>query len=474
MEKFDLVIVGGGAGMIVMDAALNHGWKCAIIEKDKFGGTCLTKGCIPSKMLVYPADYIRETESAKRFGIIAQKPEIDWNTISSRMWEQIDFSKQIENRISEIGNLTLYKGKGTFVSSNQMVIKYEDNQADEVIEGDRFIIATGAKSQIPKIEGLEEVGYITSEDFFGEKYPKKPWESLVIIGSGAISLEFAHIFSAFGTEVTMVARSERILKKEDTDISDFVHKQFLSNDIDILTESDIISVSRDGNMKVVIVENRNTKDQEVIRCEEILVASGSQSTANDLGLDEAGIEANKGGWIITNEYLETNQPNIWAIGDINGKYQFRHKANHEAQVLVYNLFTDGEKKKVNYHATPWAIFTHPQVGRVGSTEAELIDQGIPYLTAKNYYSEVVGGRAMGFRNDDEDNGFVKVLVGHDKRILGVHIVGPQAAILTQPFVYLMNMEIKSNLTAYDVIDDSMIIHPSLSELTAWVLGKIQL
>jgi len=474
MEKFDLVIVGGGAGMIVMDAALAHGWKCAIIEKDKFGGTCLTKGCIPSKMLVYPADYIRETESAKRFGIIAQKPEIDWKAISSRMWEQIDFSKQIENRISEIGNLTLFKGKGTFVSSNQMAIRYENGQEDEVIEGDRFIIATGAKSQIPKVEGLEETGYITSENFFGEQYPENPWESLVIIGSGAISLEFAHIFSAFGTEVTMVARSERILKKEDTDISDFVHKQFLSNNIDILTESDIISVSRDGNMKVVTVENRNTKDLEVIRCEEILVASGSQSTSNDLGLDEAGIEADKGGWINTNEYLETNQPNIWAIGDINGKYQFRHKANHEAQVLVYNLFTDGEKKKVNYHATPWAIFTHPQVGRVGSTETELIDQGIPYLTAKNYYSEVVGGRAMGFRNDDEDNGFVKVLVGHDKRILGVHIVGPQAAILTQPFVYLMNMEIKSDLSAYDVIDGSMIIHPSLSELTAWVLGKIQL
>ena len=474
MKKFDLVIVGGGAGMLVMDAALSYGLKCAIIEKDKFGGTCLTKGCIPSKMLVYPADFIRETESAKRFGIIAQKPEIDWKAISSRMWEQIDFSKQIEERIKEMGNLTLFKGKGTFVSNKEMVIQYENGQADEIIEGDRFVIATGAKSQVPKVQGLEETGYITSEDFFGEQYPEKPWKSLVIIGSGAISLEFAHIFSAFGTEVTMVARSERILKKEDIDIAVFVHKQFLTNGINILTERDIVSVSREGGMKVVTVENRNTKERNVIRCEEILVASGSQSTAKDLGLKEAGLEADKDGWINTNEYLETNQPNIWAIGDVNGKYQFRHKANHEAQVVTHNLFSNEEKKQVNYHATPWAIFTHPQVGRVGATEAELIDQGIPYLTAKNYYSEVVGGRAMGFKNNDEDNGFVKVLVGHDKRILGVHIVGPQAATLTQPFVYLMNMEIKSDLRAYDVIDESMIIHPSLSELTAWVLGKIDL
>lgn len=474
MKKFDLVIVGGGAGMMVMDAALNHGLKCAIIEKDKFGGNCLTKGCIPSKMLVYPADYIRETESASRFGILTQKPEIDWKTISKRMWEQIDFSKQIENRISEMSNLTLFKGKGTFLSPNQIVIKYENGEEDEIIEGDRFVIATGAKSQTLNVEGLEETGYITSESFFGEQYPDKLWESLVIIGSGAISLEFAHIFSAFGTDITMVARSEKILTKEDSDISDFVQKQFLSNGIDILTESDIISVSKDGNMKVVTVERRSTKERKIIRCEEILVASGSQSTASDLGLEEAGVEAYKGDWIITNDYLETNQPNIWAMGDINGKYQFRHKANHEAQVLIHNLFSEGEKKKVNYHATPWAIFTHPQVGRVGATEKELKDQGIPYVTAKNYYSEVVAGRAMGFKSHDEDNGFVKVLMGRDKKILGVHIVGPQAAVLTQPFVYLMNMENKSNLSAYDVIDESMIIHPSLNELTAWVLGKLEI
>jgi mycothione reductase len=354
-----------------------------------------------------------------------------------------------------------------------MVIQYEDGKEDEVIEGDRFIIATGAKSQTPKVKGLEETGYITSENFFGEQYPEKPWESLAIIGSGAISLEFAHIFSAFGTKVTMIARSERILKKEDIDIAEFVEKQFRSNDIDILTESDIVSVTKEGALKVITIENRNTKEKKVIRCEEILVASGSRTTTDDLALDKAGVEMDKAGWITTNEYLETNQPNIWAIGDINGKYQFRHKANHEAQVLANNILGDKDKKKVNYYATPWAIFTHPQVGRVGDTEQELKDQGIPYLTAKNYYSEVVGGRAMGFKTGDEDNGFVKVLLGKDKRILGVHVVGPQAAALVQPFVYLMNMELKSDLSAYDIIDDSMIIHPSLSELTAWVLGKIE-
>lgn len=472
MKKFDLVILGSGAGMIVMEAALNQGWTCAIVEKDKVGGTCLTKGCIPSKMLVYPADYIRETENAHRFGIRAKKPEIDWEIISKRMWEQIDFSKEIEKGLAEIPNLTMFKGKGSFISSNQMVVRYGDGRDEEVIQGDRFLIATGAKSLIPQVQGLEETGYITSETFFGDRYPKKPWESLVIVGSGAISAEFAHIFSAFGSKITMIARSERILRKEEKEITDFVHRQFVSNGIDILTESDIISVSKEKNEKVLIVENRKTKERKSLRCEEIMVASGSQSTASDLDLEKAGIEIDKRGWILTNEYLETSRTNIWALGDINGKYQFRHKANHEAQVLVHNLFRGAEAKKVNYYATPWAIFTHPQVGRVGFTEQELKDQGIPYFTAKNYYSEVVGGRAMGIRQEDEDNGFVKMLVGEDKRILGVHIAGPQAAALVQPFVYLMNMEMKSNLSAYELIDDSMIIHPSLSELTAWVLGKI--
>lgn len=474
MKKFDLVIIGGGAGMMVMDAALSYGWKCAIIEKDKFGGTCLTKGCIPSKMLVYPADYIRETESISRVGIHAQKPEIDWDAISKRMWEQIDFSEQIETRIKELGNLTLFKGKGSFVGPNEMVINYGNGQEDEVIQGDRFIIASGARSQVPKVDGLEETGYITSEDFFGDKYPEKPWKSLVIIGSGAISLEFAHIFSAFGTKVTMVARSARILRKEDEDISSFVQRQFELNGIDVLTDSDIVSVSKENGVKVVTVENLNTKEKKIIKCEEILVASGSESTGDDLGLDKAGLAADKANWITTNEYLETNQPNIWAIGDVNGKYQFRHTANHEAQVLIHNLFSGKDKKAVNYYATPWAIFTYPQVGRVGATEKDLKDQGIPYFTAKNYYSEVVGGRAMGYKNKDEDNGFIKMILGEDKKILGVHIVGPQAATLVQPFVYLMNMEFKSQLSAYDVIDDSMIIHPSLSELTAWVLGKIEI
>ncbi|WP_312048103.1 dihydrolipoyl dehydrogenase family protein [Anaerotignum sp.] len=490
MKRFDIVIVGSGAGLMVMEAALNKGLSCAIIEKAKFGGTCLTKGCIPSKMLVYPADFIREAEESERIGIRTPRPEIDWDSISKRMWEQIDFSKSIENSLQGIPNLTVYKGSGAFTGPNSMVISCEGKE-DELIYGDKFIIAVGARTMIPPVDGLENTGYMTSETFFGEKFPKKLWKSLAIIGGGAISAEFAHIFSAFGTKVTIIARS-KILNKEEEEVAQFVSRKFIKNGIDVLSNSKILSVYSDDGKKYITIENTITNSQIVVECEEILVASGVKSNADTLALEKAGVEVDKHGWISTNPYLETSNKNVWALGDINGKYQFRHKANYEAQVLVHNLFSDGNKKELRYDTVPWAIFTHPQVAHVGMTEKEAKDKGLSYRTAKNHYSEVVGGRAMGYRDGDDDNGFVKMIIGADKKIFGVHIVGPQAAVLLQPFVYLMNVGYQCtktkraltengldglrilcpNIDTYEPINDSMVIHPSLNELTAWVFEKL--
>lgn len=487
--KHDIVIIGSGAGLMVLEEAVKQGLDCAIVENAKFGGTCLTKGCIPSKMLVYPADLVREIEASGRVGIRAGRPQIDWETISRRMWEQIGFNQKIEGYLEKIPNLTVYKGTGSFAGPNSMAIRYGGGRPDDLIHGEKFVIAAGARTLVPPVPGLEDAGYVTSETFFGKKYPEKPWKSLAIIGSGAISAEFAHIFSAFGTKVTIIGRSGGILSKEEPEVSDFVARQFVKNGIDILTDSSILSVSKEGNMKRVVLENRATKNRVTVECEEILVASGVRSNGDTLALGKAGVETDKNGWIITNGYLETSQKNIWALGDINGKYQFRHKANYEAQILTGNLFGKEGKKEAGYEAVPWAIFTHPQVARVGRTEKELKDGGIKYHTAINRYSEVVGGRAMGYGDNDDDNGFVKMIVGADRKILGVHIAGPQAAVLVQPFVYLMNAgyQCKKKLQSsrdskeieglrilcprvgtYAPINDSMVIHPSLNELTAWV------
>ncbi|NLL45780.1 MAG: FAD-dependent oxidoreductase [Clostridiales bacterium] len=490
MERYDLAIVGSGAGLMVLEAALSRGLRCAIVEKSKFGGTCLTKGCIPSKMLAYPADLIREAGHARRIGLDFSPPEVDWAKISARMWEQIGHSKSIENTLLGTENLTVYKGTGEFTGPNSMKVSYTGGEPSSEFEAERFVVAVGARSFVPEIEGLEESGYVVSETFFGEKFPEKPWESLVIVGGGPIGAEFAHIFSALGTRVSIVQSRERILMNEEEEISEFVRRQFEENGIEVHTNARAVSAAPSGSNKALTIEDKATGRRSTIEAEEIFIAAGVRSAADSLRTEKAGIELDSKGYIRTNDFLETSVPHIWAIGDINGKYQFRHKANYEAEVLVNNMFGNGDRKRAYYNSVPWAVYTHPQVAHVGLTEREIQDSGLKYYVGKNYYSEVVGGIKMGYKKGDFDDGFVKLIVGEDRKILGVHIVGPHAAILLQPFVYLMNTghicgratksgaglsELRimcPQLGTIAPINESMVIHPALSELTAWALEKI--
>jgi len=490
MERYDLAIVGSGAGLMVLEAALSRGLRCAIVEKSKFGGTCLTKGCIPSKMLAYPADLIREAGHARRIGLDFSPPEVDWAKISARMWEQIGHSKSIENTLLGTENLTVYKGTGEFTGPNSMKVSYTGGEPSSEFEAERFVVAVGARSFVPEIEGLEESGYVVSETFFGEKFPEKPWESLVIVGGGPIGAEFAHIFSALGTRVSIVQSRERILMNEEEEISEFVRRQFEENGIEVHTNARAVSAAPSGSNKALTIEDKATGRRSTIEAEEIFIAAGVRSAADSLRTEKAGIELDSKGYIRTNDFLETSVPHIWAIGDINGKYQFRHKANYEAEVLINNMFGNGDRKRAYYNSVPWAVYTHPQVAHVGLTEREIQDSGLKYYVGKNYYSEVVGGIKMGYKKGDFDDGFVKLIVGEDRKILGVHIVGPHAAILLQPFVYLMNTghicgratksgaglsELRimcPQLGTIAPINESMVIHPALSELTAWALEKI--
>lgn len=494
METFDLAIVGSGSGLMVMEAALNAGLRCALVERSKFGGTCLTRGCIPSKMLVYPADLIREAADAKRVGLAFAPPETDWGRVGQRMWRQIGHSESIRENLLKTDGLRVYEGTGEFAGPHAMRVTYEDGRPAETFLADRFVIAAGARSFVPQVNGLEAAGYVTSETFFGEKFPPKPWESLAIIGGGAIGAEFAHIFSSFGTRVTVVEMKPRILPTEEEEISLFVEKQFRNNGIGVLTGARLISAEKTGGGKAVTVENVSAGERRAITAQEIFVASGVRSNGDWLHLDRAGIETDAKGYVVTDEYLQTSQSHIWAIGDINGKYQFRHKANYEAGILTHNLFGRGEKKKASYDATPWAVFTWPQVGHVGLTERQAKEKGLRVWVGRNYYADIAGGIAMGYSRHRPDNGFVKIVAGEDRKIIGVHVAGPYAAVLVQPFVYLMNagyqcecvLEEKGarpgragivrsvcpQIGTFLPVEDSMVIHPSMSELCAWALEDI--
>jgi mycothione reductase len=492
MEFYDLVVIGSGAGLTVLNAGLRRGLECALVESEKIGGTCLTRGCIPSKILVHPANLIRMAQHAKKVGIHFQN-EIDWKLISERMWSQINESQKIEENLKQIPNLTVYRGIGEFVEDYALRVKLNDGRGySEDFKGDRIVIASGARSFVPPIKGLDRVGYLTSDTFFGERFPRKPWNSLVIVGGGIIAAEFANIFSSFGTEIKMIEMRSRLVSTEETEISDFL-KVNLDKLMKVYTNKKAVAARSEDKDKIVTVEDVDTGKKQDVSAEEIFVASGRRSNADLLKPQKTGVEVDKRGWIKTNEFLETTMKDIWCIGDANGGFQLRHRANYDAEICIHNMFSKEDRRaRVDYSVTPWAIYSYPEIGHVGMTEEEAVKAGCQIYVAVKHYSSVAKGFAIGFDENDVDDGFVKLIVSKDRKILGAHIVGPHAAVLVQPFAYLMNAGFTCNSFeeaseapikrlshpcpergTFMPIENSMVIHPSLNEVTAWAIGSLR-
>jgi dihydrolipoamide dehydrogenase len=497
MGRYDVTVIGGGAGLMVVEAAIKEGLKTCIIEEAKFGGTCLTKGCIPSKILVAPADLIREAQRGSKIGLEFQMPTIKWDVMAERMWGQINLSKRVEEKFRKAKNVQVLKGRGEFLDPHTMkVIEADGNEI--IIESDVFVVASGARTFIPPIPGFEDLDYVTAERFFGDRFPEKPWKSVLLMGGGAIGAEFAHIFSAMGAEVDLIEMKSRILGTEEESISEFTKSVFEENGIRVHTDSQVIGGDKTPDGKTLLVKNTITGEEKTLHGEEIFVAAGLVSNGDRINLQGAGVETDSRGYIITDKNMRTSQSHIWALGDINGKFQFRHKANYEADLVIHNLIKKASPmREADYDTVPWAIFTYPQIAHVGATEEQVKKMGKPYYIGINNYSRVAGGVALGYDRGDSDDGFIKILVNEQKQIMGVHVVGPQASILVQPFVYLMNNKEKcswSNLKEkeakgsefeelrimcpelgkYTPINHSMVIHPSLNELTAWVLNRLEL
>lgn len=487
MISFDLVVIGSGSGLNILNVGLKLGLKCALVEFNKMGGTCLTRGCIPSKVLVHVSDLIRESQHAKKVGIDFES-RLDWKLISDRMWNEINESKRIEENIDQVPSLTVFRGVGEFVDDYTLQVKRGKNV--DSFRGEKIVIASGARSFVPPIKGLEETGYVTSDSFFGEKFPSKPWKSLIIIGGGVIAVEFAHILSAFGTKIKIIEMEPRLVRTEEPKISQFL-KVNLERFMDVFTGKKAVNAHMGRKGKIVSIKDVKSGEVEDIVAEEIFVASGRRSNTDLLKPEKSGVDVNEHGWIKTNQFLETSKKNIWCIGDANGGFQLRHRANYDSEICAHNMFNK-IKLIVDYSTTPWAIYSYPQIGHVGMTEKEAIDAGFQIHVGVKHYSSVAKGYAMGFERNDVDDGFVKVIVSKDNIILGAHVVGPNAALLVQPFVYLMNtgyvcpsprmtkggpIKVLSHPCPengnFMPIKDSMVIHPSLNEITAWVFGSLK-
>lgn len=453
LKEYDLIAIGTGSALAVVGAMMqdNPNMKVAVVDKDEPGGICLTRGCIPSKILLYPAELIRNMEGADTFGLDVEVKKIDFSKVMDRMRLLIGREiSMIREGLSHAKNLDYYPSTAEFFAPYMLKV------GDEIIKSSMIFLCTGSKPLIPKIKGLENTKYLTSDTVLKlDELPK----SVAIIGGGYISAEYGHFFSAMGADVTIVGRNPAILPDEEPEVSTLVKKE-LQKHMNVITNHEVREVSRvSGDSKKVVAVNRETGETVEIVAEEILVAAGRDPNTDILAPEKGGLKTDEQGWILVNDFLETTQPGVWAFGDADGKFPFKHVANYEAQIVYYNAV---EKKgvKVDYHAVPHAVFTYPEVASVGFGEQEAVKKysADKVLIGVQRYEDTAKGEAMGVKDY-----FCKVIVERATlHILGAHIVGPHASVLIQEIVNLMYTHEQSALP----ITHGMHIHPALSEVVA--------
>ncbi len=448
LKEYDIIAFGTGSAMNIVSEvfSLNPDYKVAVIENEMVGGICLTRGCIPSKMLLYPAEVIHETKRLNSFGIEAEIKKIHFDKVIGRVRDSITHeSKTIEQNLKEFPKIDLYQTTGEFVDD------YTDKVGDETIKGDIILLCLGSRPFIPPIEGLRETGFITNKDIL---YLKEQPKTLAIIGGSYIASEFGFFFNMMGTKVTIIEMLPRLVYTEEPEISEVLQADFEKQGINILTNHKAVEVEKRNGKKVVIAENTETGETVEVEADEILVAAGRASNADITKVENTGVKTDKNGWIIVNDYLETTKENIWACGDALGRYMFKHVANYESQIVFYNAFL-GKKIKPDYHAVPHAIFTYPEIASVGMKQEEAMEKH-DILVGYYPYEHTAKGEAMNVKDY-----FVKVIVEKDTyRILGAHIIGPHASILIQEIINLMYTHDQSAIPIFQ----GMHIHPALSEV----------
>lgn len=459
MDRFDLIVIGSGAGTHIASEATKNDLSVALIDHGPIGGTCLNNGCVPSKMLIYPADVIRTLHDAEAVGVDGNITGVDFQKIMGLMRSTVLSSRlKLVAAIESKKGIALYRDTAEFVGDRTL------KSGDRILTAPRIVIASGARPLIPPIPGLKEAGYLDNVSLLELMEPPK---SLIVIGAGYIGCEYSHFFSAIGTEVTLLGRSPRVLDNEDPEICRIV-RGVLSKYVKLHTSYEAVNVRVEGKKKVVSARNQIDNKIYNFEADEILVAAGRRPNSDILKPEKTGVETDEHGWIKVNDYLETTKQGIWAIGDAIGKYMFRHTANYEAEVVAHNLFiikNKDEKAKADYHAVPHAVFTHPLVAGVGIKEAQAMASGYKILVGRAKYTDVAKGIAMA-----EENGFVKVIVQEETgRILGCSIVGSEADALIQQIAYLMNTDYQDMMP----LINSQVIHPTLNEVIIKAFSELE-
>jgi mycothione reductase len=449
---YDLVIIGTGSGNSIIGPEMD-GMRIAIAERGVFGGTCLNRGCIPSKMLIYPADLALQARNSGRLGIRTSFGGADWPAIVQRIFGRIDpIAEGGRQYRHSLPHVDVYEHSAHFVGDREVQV------GDTRIRGEQVVIAAGARGFVPDVPGLDTVPFHTSDTIM--RIARRP-EHLIVLGGGFIAVEMAHVFEALGSKVTIINRSHVLMRAEDHDVA-ARFTEVSADRFDLVLGAKVrrVAPTSDGVQVTVEVDGAT----RTIEGDELLVAAGRIPNSDQLRVEAGGIEVDAAGNVKVDRYGRTSAPGVWALGDINGRHQLKHMANGEAKVVRHNLMNPHDLREYDARPAPHAVFSNPQIGAVGLTEADAIAAGEPYCAIAHPYGDAAYGWAM-----EDTTGFCK-LIGdpRTRRVLGAHVIGYQASMLVQLVVQGMHL----GNTADEMALGQVWIHPALSEVVEQALLKL--
>lgn len=454
MTHYDLMVLGGGSGNMLFSDGLENR-RAAIVEQDRFGGTCLNRGCIPSKMFVVAADAAIDVRAAHRLGVDATLNGIDWRAIRDRIFGRIDPIHDSAVRYRREAGIDVYTEAARFVAPKTVRV------GDQTLTADTMVVATGSRPVIPPIPGLSDVPFHTSDTIM--RIDEVP-ESLIIIGGGYIAAELGHVFSAFGAKVTIVQRGPRLLSNEDEQIGERF-TEIAKQRFTVLLHTDVEAVeARGSGVTVTVTSTLPGREARTIDAAALLVAVGRRPNTDLLDAAAGGLALDEHGHIATDHFKRTSVEGVWSLGDAANHYQLKHMANAEVRVVRHNLLHPDDLHSLAPTLVPHAVFAHPQVAAVGLTEQQSRDQGIAFVSASRDYSQTAYGWAL-----EDTTSFVKLLADpHTGLLLGAHIIGPQAAVLLHPLLQGMTLGQSVEQLAHDVL----YVHPALTEVVEQALLEL--
>ena len=452
MRRFDLLIIGAGSGNSLIGPEHDR-WDIAIAEHGPFGGTCLNVGCIPSKMLVYAAEVAALAANSEHLGIRTRFDGADWPAVRDRIFGRIDPIAAGGLTFRQgLPNVTVYRDTARFVAPRTVAA------GGETVTADRVVVAAGARPAIPDIEGLPGCGYHTSDTIM--RLDEMP-ERLVVLGGGYIAAELGAVMGAFGSQVTFVLRGDTFLRPEDDEIRARFTAAY-SRRFDVRLNTRVLEASRKGAEVVLVVEDSVGRHE--LRADVLLVATGRTPNGGRLDVGAGGIATDPAGYVVTDDQLRTTAEGVWALGDVTNPVQLKHVANHEARVVRHNLSNPDDPVRVDHRFIPHAVFGHPQVAGVGLTERDCRERGLPYRSHVQPFSSAAYGWAM----EDTDSAVKVIAHAETRRLLGAHIIGPQASTLIQQLIQGMHFD----LTVDQMARQQYYIHPALPEVVEQALLEL--